>query len=186
MRKFLMSLMLVFAVATPVQAQTQDTGVVVIPRSALTAAQLKQIETDAQIHTAGKWVGLGKEAGEAVNSSLAAVTEHTAKFANTPVGKLTMGLVVWKVVGKEILGTVLGILYAVGVVVVGVPLLIWSYRRRCPNKILVREEMNEKGKVVTRVYRDPTYEERSDIELYALVHGIGFIIVLAAASIVIF
>jgi muconolactone delta-isomerase len=83
-------------VAVPATAQVRD-SMVAVPASLLTADQKAQMEvaaTQAKIQTYGKWVGLGKEVGEAVNSSLAAVTDQTARFADTKVGKVTMALVI--------------------------------------------------------------------------------------------
>ena len=45
----------------------------------------KQIQ---KIQQYGEWVGLGKEIGIAVDSSLASVTDRAAQFADTDMGKV--------------------------------------------------------------------------------------------------
>lgn len=123
---FLLVLMFVMF-ATPVIAQTARDSVISIPASMLTPDQIAHIERmrlESRIQTYGKWVGLGKEIGEAVNGSLAAVTEQTAKFADTDVGRITMFIVVWKVIGKDILR----VLFSIALWVFCLPLWIWSFK----------------------------------------------------------
>lgn len=94
-----------------------------VPKSKLTEQQRAEFQVDS----ARSWVGTGKEIGEAVNSSLAAITTQSNNFAQTPVGKLTVFIVIWKVVGDQFLHVVGGILE----LLLCIPVWIWSYRRMC-------------------------------------------------------
>lgn len=138
MKKVLVALMLA---ASTLQAQ-KDTGTITVPRSSLTKEQLAKLEASSN------WAGLGAEIGAAVNSSLKAVTEQTAKFADTKVGKITMFVVVWKVIGKEILG----IFFALSILFIGFPILIWSYRKYIPHTIIIKKTIDA-NKVKTNEYK---------------------------------
>lgn len=104
-------------------AQSDGEEKVTIPKSMLTTDQRAQLAKEG-IHD---WVGLGKEIGVAVDSSLHAISSQSNDFAKTPVGKLTVVLVVWKIVGDQLVHIVFGLLE----LLIFMPLWIWSYRRTC-------------------------------------------------------
>ena len=161
----------------------QDTTMVSVPRAALTAQQVQQLNTQNvkdKAEAYGAWVGVGKEIGEAVNSSLSAISDNAAKFADTKVGKLSMAIVVWKVVGRDILG----LMYAAIIVFVGLPLLIWSYRKYLPNVVL--EKSVTKDDVTTNTYRGLSYDERSAREVSLIIHAAATIVLLVALSVALF
>jgi hypothetical protein len=72
----------------------------------------------------GAWVGIGHEIGVAVHDGLEAVTTETAKFADTVPGKVTIAVIVWKVIGRELLGIILGVPMLIGITCV----FMWSWR----------------------------------------------------------
>jgi hypothetical protein len=117
------ALMLALVMLTAIPARA-DEDKVTVPRSMLTQEQVKKLDEQ---NPAGKWVGLGKEVGDAVNSSLQAITTQTSNFSQTKVGKLTMFLVVWKMLGDMIVHLTVGLL----MLLIFVPLWIWSYRKTC-------------------------------------------------------
>ena len=135
-----------FCAAAPITAQQNqngDDGTVVMKKSDLTQDQLAKVQqqkTDAdidqRIQRYGKWVGLGKEVGVAVDSSLGAITDQADHFSKTGVGKLTIALVIWKVLGDQAVHIV-----AAGVeLMLIIPLWIWSYRKFCfSHRILVEK-----------------------------------------------
>lgn len=55
-----------------------------------------------------KYVGLGKEIGEAINSSLDAIEEHVVSLSKTKLGKTVIFILCWKLLYKDILQTVVG------------------------------------------------------------------------------
>jgi hypothetical protein len=131
------SVLFLFVCNIPVYGQD---SVVSIRRSQLTAQQISAIEQQQvadKIQTYGKWVGFGKEVGEAVNGSLSAVTEQTSKFAQTGVGRLTVALVIWKVVGDQAVHFVAGF----AILMVGLAIWIPSYRR-CSKRVDLYDQKN--------------------------------------------
>lgn len=110
---------LIIACCPKVNAQTvnPEPEKVVVNKSDLTTTQLLKIESDAKIaelqkklETYGNWVGVGGEIGTAVKESLLAVVDVADKFGSTKVGKFTLVMVAWKVMGKDIVRIGLGLL----------------------------------------------------------------------------
>lgn len=118
----------------------QEEKMVSIPESKLTEQQRAELQKEnatAMLGTAHGWVGIGKEVGEAVNSSLSAVTVQADNFSKTGVGKLTVALVVWKVIGDQAVHLLGGMIE----LLVFVPIFLWSYRKSCMSRrVLVASE----------------------------------------------
>lgn len=122
MKKILLVSLILALVSLGAFAQTKTSDEMVsIPKSQLTAQQLasvQQANLQSKIEQYGKWVGLGKEVGEAVNGSLSALTKQAEEFSKTGVGKFTMFMIAWKVLGNDLTQFVVGVpLFAVGFVV---------------------------------------------------------------------
>lgn len=152
----------------PTISSAQDTTMVSIPRASLTPQQLKQVE----VQQVSEWAGRGKEVGEAINSSLAAVTENTAKFADTKVGKFTMFIIAWKVLSDDLVG----IVWAFSLAGFGFPTLLWSYRRWTRPSTLIKEIRNDNGKVIERVYETHSVHVYEGGAFLHLVAGVGLVI----------
>lgn len=186
-RSLLIALLLL--VPTTLSAQ-RDTETVTIPKSALTTTQREQINAqllDSKIAAYGKWVGVGHEIGEAVNSSLMAVTDNASKFADTRVGKTAVYLVVWKVVGRDILGLIV----AAALLLIGIPIWVWSYRNALRNRYpLEKETFDDKGKVTSREYKmtfKDEYGKRDEVQtndIERVMHWITIILLFIVAIIV--
>ena len=93
-------------------------------------------KTEAQIETAGKWVGFGKEVGTAVNESLKAVTGTAVDFSKTGLGKITMALVIYKVIGSDIIKILFGILWLI--IIFSIALFV--HRNYASDKRLLKSE----------------------------------------------
>ncbi len=109
-----------------------------------------QIEsTQKKIESYGKWVGVGKEVGVAVNESLSALTTQADTFSKTGVGKFAMFLVAWKVLGRDFIGFIIG----VPLLLFGTIMFVWSYRRMClPYSVLtkINEDKSKEYTVVNK------------------------------------
>jgi hypothetical protein len=112
----IMTLLIVVS-APRTYAQTEDSKITV-KTSDLTTDQLAKIkleQTNAELQkkldTYGKWVGVGGEIGTAVKDGLTAVVDVADKFGATNVGKFTMTMVAWKVIGKDLVKIVIGLLF---------------------------------------------------------------------------
>ena len=137
----------------------------------LAELKAKNIRTD--VH---EWAGVGKEVGEAVNSSLAAITTQSNNFAQTGVGRVTIALVVWKVLGDQAVHILGGIIE----VIILLPLWLWSYRRVCLPRRIVIEESISNDKTKTRKWK-LINEDETDLEVWRFTHiaiGAGFLIVI--------
>lgn len=125
---FLTITMFAMVLSTPMYAQANLNGTndkVTISKSDLTPQQIVRIEAQAQIDKANaevaqlqkkldtysKWVGVGGEIGNAVKEGLTAVVDVADKFGATNVGKFTMTMVAWKVVGKDVVKIIIGLLF---------------------------------------------------------------------------
>lgn len=102
--------------ASPAVSQTVDTsGLTEQQRIELQAKAAEMRATAADpataVEKASEWV----ELGEAIGSGLAAAAEKTGQvvndFAKTPVGKLTMVLIVYKVMGGDVIQFIVGMLF---------------------------------------------------------------------------
>lgn len=144
----LVLLLLSFTPVAVAQAQRQD-DTVVLHKSDLTADQLAKAQQDAtekdvqdRVDRYGKWVGVGHELGTAVNESLSAITTQANNFAGTGVGKVTMAVVVYKVIGRDVLGFAIGIL----MLLIGIPLWWFSFYRNCITRRVVISKTKEETK----------------------------------------
>jgi len=98
---------------------SQEPEKITVKTSDLTIDQLAKIKAQAEVETMqkkletyGKWVGVGGEIGNAVKESLTAVVDVSDKFGKTDVGKFTMVMVGWKIIGKDLLRILFGIVFA--------------------------------------------------------------------------
>lgn len=165
------------------QESRKDEEMVSVPKSMLTADQVARVEArnlEEKIQTYGKWVGLGKEVGGAVNESLTAITEQTAKFADTRVGKFTMFLIAWKVLGTDLIQLVVGILFFF----IWIPLWVWSFhanalKRRVLKAMVIPKEGDKQYNYEVINYDDNATAER-------VVHVVVFLILAIANYIVLF
>ncbi len=147
----------------PVLAQTApgQEEMVSVPKSQLTASQIATVEQDnlkRRIETYGKWVGLGKEVGEAVNGSLGALTKQADEFSKTGVGQFTMILIAWKVIGTDLIQFLVG----VPLLLVGFVIWTYSYYKNCiPRRVLKEErDIHDGGKVREYEADEPDKEEQ--------------------------
>jgi hypothetical protein len=110
-----------FAIALALSAQpATEEQMVSVPKSWVRVEHQPQ-DSGAQ----STYLGMGKEIGDAIKASLESVVEVSNKFADTPVGKFTLVILAWKMIGKDLLAVVLGLpLY-----IAGITLWVWFARR---------------------------------------------------------
>lgn len=118
----LFTMFALFTLVLPAQVQPDK---VTISKTELTADQLTKLEAQqkldlanqqiselqGKIETYGKWVGVGGEVGTAVKEGLTAVVDVADKFGKTDVGKFTLIMVAWKVMGQDVVRILLGLLF---------------------------------------------------------------------------
>jgi len=85
------------------------------------------------------------------------------------------------VLGQDLIGLLWGLI----IVAVGVPVVIWSYRRYLPYRVLTKESGSifRGNKVREWVVFDPTKEnDEGSVWFSRILHGLGLLIILAAGS----
>jgi hypothetical protein len=145
MKKVIVFLMLaIFAVACCPKANAQVTTQpekITVNASDLTVDQLAKIKAQQEVETLqkkletyGKWVGVGGEIGNAVKEGLNAVVDVSDKFGKTDVGRFTMVMVAWKIIGKDLVRIALGLLF----IIIFTFVLLRSYKNYCTRRILIK------------------------------------------------
>lgn len=145
-RIFVLPVLLLLAL-TSVTAQTDYTTSnekIVVNKSDLTPDQIAKLKAEAELEmmqkkleTYGNWVGVGGEIGTAIDEGLNSVVDVAEKFGKTEVGKFTLVLIAWKVVGQDVVRILLGLIF----IFMFTWLLIYSFRRTCiERRVLVKRE----------------------------------------------
>lgn len=178
---FLILLLILIAIALDNSlAHAQNDERITINKSDIPADVLKDIETKKKIQVYGSWIGLGRELGTAVDSSLGALTHRADEFSKTNVGKWTMLLVIWKIAGISLVRMLFGILLWFIIT----PCFIWSYRRTAMSRTYLNNTITDKDGTVTRHYvtkegDGPT--QLSHAALYGVFLGIEALLMFAGA-----
>lgn len=141
----LISILALLAVATCPKANAQTTyptEKITVNTSDLTPDQLAKIKAQQELETMqqkletyGKWVGVGGEIGNAVKESLNSVVDVADKFGKTDVGKFTLIMVAWKIIGKDAVRIFLGLLFYLSITWIFMKIYKNTYM---PKKILVK------------------------------------------------
>lgn len=180
MKKLLIYLILSCSVLTA--QQKEET--VEVPKSMLSDTQKQKLETanikeKAELY--GNWVGLGKEIGSAVDGSLSALTTNADNFAKTGVGKFTMFLVAYKVIGTDLIQFVIG----VPLMVIGFFVWVYSYWSMCTTRSVLIKVLPDKTKEY-RTINNTTDNYSADVHRTRILHFLILMVFLAFCTAVIF
>jgi hypothetical protein len=156
---------------------TETMAVNVEDLDAITLAKVKakqtQAEIDEKIKTYGSWVGIGKEVGVAVDEGLTAVTKHATSIADTKLGKVTMFIIAYKVIGKDIIRYCVGLFLFLIITIV----MIISYFKNATDRKLKTITHATDGKTVLKT-EEKIKECSGETQLFhALIYGIGLAII---------
>jgi hypothetical protein len=179
---------LAFCASTQSNAQTNNQDeTILVRKSDLPAEVVQQLQSKQQLaemsqklETYGKWVGIGKELGTAVNESMSALTTQADKFSKTDVGKFTMFMVAYKVLGNDAIALVKRlIMIPIGIVVliVGTWTCIRSLRIMCWGYSVLEKVDPDKTKHYKFI--GPTEESGENRSGVTFVHGVCYVIFLA-------
>ena len=120
MRKLFTMLVIILITIGSTIAQEVMPEMIYVNKNDLTVEQQLKITAEQEaklleqrISTYGNWAGVGKEVGIAVSEGLNAVVDVADKFGGTNVGRFTMVLVAWKVVGRDLVRIAIGLLFYV-------------------------------------------------------------------------
>ena len=157
--------------APPAWAQSNDR--ITVKKSDLPPDLLKKIEVESKIQTYGAWVGIGKEVGTAVNEGLSALTKNADDFAKTGVGKFTMVMIAWKVMGWHLVHVLGGTVFFI----VGMLVFVWSFWLNCRTR---RVRVNDKKE------GEPKYQVVQPSDDAMGFHGVFFVVVTIFTLFIIF
>lgn len=91
----------------------------------LEAAQMENAESTTTVSTAKQWVDIGTAIGSGLASTAKELGVAANDFANTPVGKISMLLIVWHFFGSEAVHILFGAFW----LLIMLPTWLWVYRR---------------------------------------------------------
>lgn len=131
-----------------------------VPESQLTEQQkveLSKQQVSQTLEAASKWVGLGKEVEEAINGGLMALTRNADTLSQTNVGKFTMFMIAWKVMGTDVIQLVVGSVVFIIIITISMFYYFQNIRKR---KYYEREYF-EDGKIKKELVR---FDECEDTE----------------------
>ena len=137
MKKFLMAAALVFSTTAMALAQPNPVDMTGLSKDQL--LQLAQQAEDMKKHSkdpvnisaqvrneATAWADLGANMGKAMVGAAKEVGIAANEFASTDLGKITVGLVAYKLVGKELLSMTMGVI----IVLFGLTVSVWMLTTR--------------------------------------------------------
>lgn len=100
-------------------------------------SDITNAELEKKVATYGKWVGVGNEVGIAVKEGLLAVVDVSDQFGKTDVGKFTLIMVAWKVMGKDVIRILLGLIFIFIITI----MFFKTYRNTFkPKKIMIEDK----------------------------------------------
>ena len=180
---FAVALLLAPSVAMADPVPPPATG---INTAGLTPDQMKQVQQQAdQLRAASpeaqtqetlqnvqKYVEIGKGIGSGLGEAARSMGVAVNDFANTPVGRLTTFVIIWKVLGHDFLGIIAGSIWFA----VMIPLWVYYFRRICLQGDVTETFHEETGKLLTR--KVETLDINDDT-----VAGYRFVFLLIAAAI---
>jgi hypothetical protein len=152
MKKILAAFMLFmtmgFATAAPTPADMDKLTDVQKAELALQVA--KQVEEQKAAvqnpQQVKQWVNYGTEVGQALAGAARELGIVANEFIKTPAGQLTMGLIIWKVMGHDIVHVGLALILFFTLV----PGWIYMFNRMCVVKGYQYQEYEQDGKTKTR------------------------------------
>lgn len=123
------------------------------------------------------WANIGKELGSAVSQMCKEINMGVNDFVKTPVGIITTCVLIWKLIGQNIINVVVGLV----LLFIFEPIVIWSFIRLNINE---RVEIDD-GKNGKSIKYIPRYEYSNDEGKYwsVALHIIIFVLIIIIAVI---
>lgn len=147
----LLTLNIMFAKSQSTTAQ-QVKETITVDVNDLDAATLAKVKAKAteeelkgKVAAYGQWVGIGREVGVAVDEGLTAVTKHATEIADTKIGKITMFIIAYKVIGKDIIRITVGIIIWLLLTI----MFVISYFRNAMDRKMRSMKYDKDGKIIS-------------------------------------
>lgn len=173
-------------VSSPVLAQDiQSQGLTEIQRAELQrqAAQMREQNGVPQPSTAAKtkeWIEVGSAVGEGLASAAERAGVVVNDFAKTPVGQLTMWLIIYKVAGGDIIQLGIGLIFGL------VTFTMWARSLLSVTSKHVEITYNEKGKRIQRIERPSDWVHDDGKTFVVTIHWVLFFVLAIMNCIIIF
>lgn len=193
MKRMILVAMAASLLAMPAMAQSASPAPAApasVDVSGLSAAQIAQITADVEAQRASTPVSRAQEVNEWVNigsgigSGLAAAARETGQvvneFAATPVGQLTVFVILFKVMGGDLIQLLVGLLFF-GTMI---PIWLHLYRKMLPLKITTVYDEATRQRTTTK---EPayTYDSGDAVGISVLAY-VGLMAIIAVGLTVIF
>jgi hypothetical protein len=198
MRRFAMALVAASLLFVPAMASAQaTTAPAKVDTAGLSDAQIAEVAATAErlkaetpedlrnaretVERMNQYVEIGKGLGSGIGAAAKELGVAVNDFAKTPVGKITMALIVFKVAGGQIIGILGGSIWFL----VMIPLWIHYFNRIC-NPITVETEYDkESGKRIRTTKRGPE-PGNGDIAAYRGIMLLVLIVISIAGFVMVF
>jgi hypothetical protein len=172
----IIALMAAIAISSVAMAQVDTSGMTTedIAKLQLEAEKLKKERVSQadrmSVDKAKEYIELGEMVGKAMGSAAKELNMAVNDFAQTPVGRTAMILIVWKVIGREAMKFAIGL----GFIVAFVPIWIWFFRKMCIVKSVEYSEGGwiRRAKAVVH-YKDGEIDGTRAVMLIVLVLIVG-------------
>ena len=163
------------AISLAADNSSLDTSGLTQAQRAKLAAEIESMQEDPSVkfERVEQYATLGAQIGEAFAETAERLGVAANDFVQTPVGKLTVALIVYKIIGKDVIGFVVGSLF----LIVGTIIWLYVFRRMCLVAYIEYDEKGKKKKISyaqTNSYNSNVHEWRAAI--------IGAIAVIVAIS----
>lgn len=178
MKTFVAFILMLFSVSVFAQQQIVSTEGLTPEQQAAVVAQIQEMKRQQGVSLsenvrkeAEAWGELGANMGRAIVGAASEVGVAANEFATTPLGKVTVALVVYKFIGQELLGIIVGI----GVLLFGYSLAFYSLKfLRFPYDITYDHKPFLFGAWQRKVV--VSYRENDEWKVARFIFGIGLII----------
>lgn len=152
------------------------------------AAELRANTPVAQVEAAKEWVDIGTAVGAGLASAARETGQVVNDFAKTPVGQLTVAVIVFKVIGGDLIQFVVGFLF----LATAIPIWFNFYKRLWPG-VTVTTVYDETTKKRTTTKTRPAlfdqggnFEVKEDRTGYIFLGAIMFGLIIIAGMVTIF
>lgn len=139
-----------------------------------------KIPTPPVVEQVDKWVAIGANVGKGLAGAAKELGVAANEFVQTPVGKITAGLIIWKVAGNDIMYLGKHFVLAPMIFIIALSFWTWFFRRTCLD-ITVTQTVATDGKLGKKIKE----VSRRSSDFIAII-VVGYVVIFGASAIIIF
>lgn len=132
------------------------------------AAELQLNSQKSTTETVSEWVSIGGQLGKGLSSCAKELGVEVNNFVQTPVGKITAFVIIYKIIGRDCVHYGFGLLF----LFIAIPLWIYFFRRMCVIKSVLYGELATKigvGKKMVEFYKEGDCDGTRAVMLVVLI-----------------